>query len=167
MIVQTNGRRKAVTSGDFMAAAYRAWGIGRAKGLVRLAVRTPGTTANRGLTLLVLLFAFTSSCQSDIFIECAGQMRFLDQPSDVAACSGESPVVLARIRPAFAQLIQDGGTSYFVSKPHTVYWQCNGTNIPGSMYVFSPDPPEGPATVSFTLTNGTSALNGLYDVVLY
>ena len=130
------------------------------------ALRTPGTTANRWLMLLVLLLALTNFSHADIFIECAGLMDFLDQPRDVAACSGQSPVISARIRPAFAEQNKTGGGSYFVSKPHTIYWRWYGTNIPGATYVISSDPPEGPVTISFTLTNATSVLNGFYDVVV-
>jgi hypothetical protein len=32
------GNKKSLTFGDLVAASYRAWGAGRAKGLVRLAV---------------------------------------------------------------------------------------------------------------------------------
>jgi hypothetical protein len=38
MTVKTNDKKRAVTFGDFIAAAYRAWGRRRAKGLVWLAV---------------------------------------------------------------------------------------------------------------------------------
>jgi hypothetical protein len=38
MITITSGKKKGLTFGDFIAAAYRAWGRRRAKGLVRLAV---------------------------------------------------------------------------------------------------------------------------------
>ena len=38
MTTRTNGKTKAMIFGDFIAAAYRAWGRHRAKGLVRLAV---------------------------------------------------------------------------------------------------------------------------------
>ena len=37
MTMKTNGRKRALTFGDFIAAAYRAWGTRRANGLVRLA----------------------------------------------------------------------------------------------------------------------------------
>lgn len=36
--MKTNGKNRALTFGDFIAAVYRAWGADRAKGLVRLAV---------------------------------------------------------------------------------------------------------------------------------
>ena len=35
---KTNGKKRVLTFGDFIAGAYRAWGRRRAKGLVRLAV---------------------------------------------------------------------------------------------------------------------------------
>ena len=38
MTTRTNGKKKAMTFGDFIAAAYRAWGARRAKGLVWLAI---------------------------------------------------------------------------------------------------------------------------------
>jgi hypothetical protein len=38
MTTRTNGKKKVLTFGDFIAAAYRAWGKRRAKGLVWLAV---------------------------------------------------------------------------------------------------------------------------------
>ena len=38
MTVKTNDTDRAVTFGDFIAGAYRAWGERRAKGLVCLAV---------------------------------------------------------------------------------------------------------------------------------
>jgi len=38
MTVKTNGKKRALTFGDFIAASYRAWGARRAKGLVWLAV---------------------------------------------------------------------------------------------------------------------------------
>ena len=38
MTVKTNDTMRALTLGDFIAAAYRAWGRRRAKGLVWLAV---------------------------------------------------------------------------------------------------------------------------------
>ena len=38
MTKRTNGKMTAGTFGDFIAAAYRAWGRHRAKGLVWLAV---------------------------------------------------------------------------------------------------------------------------------
>jgi hypothetical protein len=38
--VKTNDTERAMTFGDFIAAAYRAWGRRRAKGLVWLAVNT-------------------------------------------------------------------------------------------------------------------------------
>ena len=38
MTTRTNGKKKAMTFGDFIAAAYRAWGKRRAKGVVWLAV---------------------------------------------------------------------------------------------------------------------------------
>ena len=38
MTVKTNDTKRAVTFGDFIAAAHRAWGRRRAKGLVWLAV---------------------------------------------------------------------------------------------------------------------------------
>ena len=38
MNVKTNGKKRALTFGDFIAAAYRAWGKRRAKGFVWLAV---------------------------------------------------------------------------------------------------------------------------------
>jgi hypothetical protein len=38
MTITTNGKKRAMTFGDFIAAAYRAWGTRRAKGLVWLAV---------------------------------------------------------------------------------------------------------------------------------
>jgi G3E family GTPase len=38
MNVKTNGKKRALTFGDFVAAAYRAWGKRRAKGFVWLAV---------------------------------------------------------------------------------------------------------------------------------
>ena len=37
MNTRTNGKDRALTFGDFIAGAYRAWGKRRAKGLVRLA----------------------------------------------------------------------------------------------------------------------------------
>jgi hypothetical protein len=36
--MKTNAKNKVWTLGDFIAAAYRAWGVRRAKGLVWLAV---------------------------------------------------------------------------------------------------------------------------------
>jgi hypothetical protein len=36
--MKTNAKNKVLTLGDFIAAAYRAWGARRAKGLVWLAV---------------------------------------------------------------------------------------------------------------------------------
>ena len=36
--MKTNHKKKALTFGDFIAAAYRAWGSRRARGLVRLAL---------------------------------------------------------------------------------------------------------------------------------
>ena len=36
--MKTNGKKKTLTFGDFIAATYRAWGSHRAKGLLRLAV---------------------------------------------------------------------------------------------------------------------------------
>ena len=36
--MKTNGKKRVLTFGDFIAAAYRAWGTRRAKGLVWLAV---------------------------------------------------------------------------------------------------------------------------------
>ena len=36
--MKTNHKKKALTFGDFIAAAYRAWGARRAIGLVRLAL---------------------------------------------------------------------------------------------------------------------------------
>ena len=38
MNVRTNGKKMTLRFGDFIAAAYRAWGKRRAKGLVWLAV---------------------------------------------------------------------------------------------------------------------------------
>ena len=38
MTTKINGKNKAVKFGDFIAAAYRAWGWRRAKGFVALAV---------------------------------------------------------------------------------------------------------------------------------
>ena len=38
MATKTNGEEEAMTFGDFIAAAYRAWGRRRARGLVWLAV---------------------------------------------------------------------------------------------------------------------------------
>jgi hypothetical protein len=38
MIVKTNCKTRAMTLGDFVGMAYRAWGARRAKGLVRLAL---------------------------------------------------------------------------------------------------------------------------------
>jgi hypothetical protein len=38
MNVKTKGKKKALTFGAFIAAAYRAWGTRGARGLVRLAV---------------------------------------------------------------------------------------------------------------------------------
>jgi hypothetical protein len=38
MTTRTKGKKRALTFGDFIAAAYRAWGRRRAKGLVWLAV---------------------------------------------------------------------------------------------------------------------------------
>jgi hypothetical protein len=38
MTTKTPGKKRTLTLGDFIAAAYRAWGTRRAKGLVRLAV---------------------------------------------------------------------------------------------------------------------------------
>jgi G3E family GTPase len=38
MTVKTNDTKRAMTLGDFIAGAYRAWGARRAKGLVWLAV---------------------------------------------------------------------------------------------------------------------------------
>ena len=38
MTVKTNDTKRAMTFGDFIAGAYRAWGTRRAKGLVWLAV---------------------------------------------------------------------------------------------------------------------------------
>ena len=38
--MNTNGKKKALTFGDFVVATYRAWGARRAKGIVRLAVDT-------------------------------------------------------------------------------------------------------------------------------
>ena len=38
MKTRTNGKEQALTFGDFIAAACRAWGTRRAKELVRLAV---------------------------------------------------------------------------------------------------------------------------------
>ena len=37
MKTRPNGKQRALRFGDFIAAAYRAWGERRAKGLVRLA----------------------------------------------------------------------------------------------------------------------------------
>jgi hypothetical protein len=36
--MKTIGNKKSLTFGDLVAASYRAWGAGRAKGLMRLAV---------------------------------------------------------------------------------------------------------------------------------
>ena len=36
--MKNNDKAKALTFGDFIAAAYRAWGAHRARGLVRLAL---------------------------------------------------------------------------------------------------------------------------------
>jgi hypothetical protein len=36
--LRTNGKKSASTFGEFVLAAYRAWGARRAKGLVQLAV---------------------------------------------------------------------------------------------------------------------------------
>jgi hypothetical protein len=36
--MKTNDKKKELTFGDFITAAYRAWGSRRAKGYVRLAV---------------------------------------------------------------------------------------------------------------------------------
>jgi hypothetical protein len=36
--MKTNHKKKALTFGDIIAAAYRAWGARRARGLVRLAL---------------------------------------------------------------------------------------------------------------------------------
>jgi hypothetical protein len=36
--MKTNHKKRALTFGDFIAAAYRAWGARRARGLVRLAL---------------------------------------------------------------------------------------------------------------------------------
>jgi hypothetical protein len=36
--MKSAGHKKTLTFGDIVAASYRAWGAGRAKGLVRLAV---------------------------------------------------------------------------------------------------------------------------------
>lgn len=38
--MRTKGKKSALTFGDFIAASYRAWGSGRAKGLVRLALNS-------------------------------------------------------------------------------------------------------------------------------
>jgi hypothetical protein len=38
MKIRTNGKKRAVTFGDFIAAAYQAWGRRRAKELVQVAV---------------------------------------------------------------------------------------------------------------------------------
>ena len=38
MKTRPNGKKRALTFGDFIAAVYRAWGRRRAKGLVWLAV---------------------------------------------------------------------------------------------------------------------------------
>lgn len=38
MSIRINETKRAIMFGDFVAAAYRAWGRRRAKGLVRLAV---------------------------------------------------------------------------------------------------------------------------------
>jgi hypothetical protein len=38
MTEQSNGNNRAMTFGDFIAGAYRAWGVRRAKGLVWLLV---------------------------------------------------------------------------------------------------------------------------------
>jgi hypothetical protein len=38
MTITTNGKKRMLTFGDFIAAAYRAWGRRRAKGIVWLAV---------------------------------------------------------------------------------------------------------------------------------
>ena len=38
MTTTTNGKKRVLTFGDFIASAYRAWGRRRAKGLVWLAV---------------------------------------------------------------------------------------------------------------------------------
>jgi hypothetical protein len=40
MTVQTKSKESASTFGDFVAAAYRAWGSRRAKGLVQLALNS-------------------------------------------------------------------------------------------------------------------------------
>jgi hypothetical protein len=40
MTTATKDKKKVLTFGDFIAAAYRAWGRRRAKGLVWLAVNT-------------------------------------------------------------------------------------------------------------------------------
>ena len=54
MTTETNGEEKAVTFGDFIAAAYRAWGTRRAKGLVWLAVNAH-LVVFRGRQRLVIL----------------------------------------------------------------------------------------------------------------
>ena len=38
MTTRTNGEKRTLTFGDFIAAAYRAWGSRRAKELVQVAV---------------------------------------------------------------------------------------------------------------------------------
>ena len=38
MTTTTNGNKRVLTFGDFIVAAYGAWGVRGAKGLVRLAV---------------------------------------------------------------------------------------------------------------------------------
>ena len=40
MTMKTNGKKKALTFGDFIAATYHAWGARRAIGFVRLAIDT-------------------------------------------------------------------------------------------------------------------------------
>ena len=53
MTVKTNNTKKAMTFGDFIAGAYRAWGARRAKGLVWLAVNAR-LVEFQGLQLIVI-----------------------------------------------------------------------------------------------------------------
>ena len=53
MTVKTNNTKKAMTFGDFIAGAYRAWGARRAKGLVWLAVNARFVEF-QGLQLIVI-----------------------------------------------------------------------------------------------------------------
>ena len=64
MNVRINGKKRALTFGDFIAAAYRAWGKPRAKGFVRLAVNAQ-------------------------LVEFRGLQRFLISPARTACASGK------------------------------------------------------------------------------